>query len=313
MRPGDSYMAQRLDTGLAIFDQEKQPLIGIHDPVTRKVFIEQILESIRRVKYVSVIQIRNLSERNTDPNDEMFDPVKAAVVHHRRGDIDEAFWMVFLFVHFGKNLKGEYRYIRDIYGSLGGSNRWDWVRTSADPMAFRKWLDDHQAQLKISGVPGGFGNHRKYQSLDAYSPRGTGAAVETYVNWVGPTRQHKELFDQANIKAEGDPKKAFHLLYQSMDLIAQFGRIARFDYLAMIGKLGLAYLEPDSPYLQNSNGPLKGAKLLFGGEKTAAFKIRDMDRWLVELGAQLGVGMQVLEDSICNWQKSPAALIRFRG
>jgi hypothetical protein len=121
------------------------------------------------------------------------------------------------------------------------------------------------------------------------------------------------LFDQAIIKAEGDPKKAFHLLYQSMDQIAQFGRVARFDYLAMIGKLGLANLEPDTPYLQNSNGPLRGAKLLFGGEKTAIFKISDMDRWLADLGTQLGVGMQVLEDALCNWQKSPASLIRFRG
>jgi len=313
LRPGDFDMAQRLDAGLARFDQEERTLIGIRDPITRGIFIEQILESIRRVKYVSVIKIRNLSERNTDPNDEMFDPVKAAVVHQRREDIDEAFWMVFLFVHFGRNLKGEYRYTRDIYGCLGGSDRWDWVRTSADPVEFRKWLNDHQAQLKQSGVPGGFGNHRKYQSLDAYSPRGTGATVETYVNWVGPTRQHKNLFDQAIIKAEGDPKKAFHLLYQSMDQIAQFGRVARFDYLAMIGKLGLANLEPDTPYLQNSNGPLRGAKLLFGGEKTAIFKISDMDRWLADLGTQLGVGMQVLEDALCNWQKSPASLIRFRG
>jgi hypothetical protein len=40
--------------------------------------------------------------------------------------------------------------------------------------------------IRAPGVPGGFGNHRKYESLDADSPRGTGAVVESYVGWVNP-------------------------------------------------------------------------------------------------------------------------------
>jgi hypothetical protein len=34
---------------------------------------------------------------------------------------------------------------------------------------------------------------------------------------------------------------------------------------------------------------------------------------LIELDADLKVGMQVLEDALCNWQKSPAHFERFRG
>ena len=42
-------------------------------------------------------------------------------------------------------------------------------------------------------------------------------------------------------------------------------------------------------------------------------KPRQLDQWLVELEAHLSVGMQVLEDSLCNWQKSPDRFDRFRG
>jgi hypothetical protein len=82
----------------------------------------------------------------------------------------------------------------------------------------------------------------------------------------------------------------------------------------MIGKLGLAPIEPDSTYMSGATGPLNGARLLFLGSPTAnGATPRQLDRWLVELEAQLGVGMQVLEDSLCNWQKSPDDFRRFRG
>ena len=47
-------------------------------------------------------------------------------------------------------------------------------------------------------------------------------------------------------QAKGDPRKAFDILYHSMGAVASFGRTARFDYLTMIGKLGLAPIEPGS-------------------------------------------------------------------
>ena len=188
--------------------------------------------------------------------------------------------------------------------TIGGT----WVTTSADPAAFRVWLNAHQEQIRVPGVPGGFGNHRKYQSLDAYSDTGTGAAFETYVNWVRPPRTHAELIGQALQRVDWNPRRAFRELYNSMNHVASFGRTARFDYLAMIGKLELAAIEPDSTYMQGSTGPLSGARLLFGVHHGAA----QLDQWLIELEAQLGVGMQVLEDALCNWQKSPDVFVPFR-
>ena len=94
-----------------------------------------------------------------------------------------------------------------------------------------------------------------------------------------------------------------------MSAVARFGRTARFDYLTMVGKLGLAAIEPPSTYMEGSTGPVRGARLLFGGRENAT----TLDSWLVELEAELHVGMQVLEDALCNWQKSPNEFKPFRG
>lgn len=89
--------------------------------------------------------------------------------------------------------------------------------------------------------------------------------------------------------------------------------MAKFDYLAMLGKLGLADIEPTSTYVRESTGPLLGARLLFRGDRENKADDKQLDGWLVELGGDLGVGQQVIEDAICNWQKSPAKFLAFRG
>lgn len=81
----------------------------------------------------------------------------------------------------------------------------------------------------------------------------------------------------------------------------------------MVGKLDLAHIEPGSAYLKGATGPLTGARLLLGNRKTPALSAADLDECLVKLDAELGVGMQVLEDALCNWQKSPKQFKKFRG
>jgi hypothetical protein len=38
-----------------------------------------------------------------------------------------------------------------------------------------------------------------------------------------------------------------------------------------------------------------------------------LDSWAAELGNYLNVGMQAMEDAMCNWQKSPERFTPFRG
>lgn len=203
---------------------------------------------MRRVRFIAVLRTRKLSYRRADPSDGLFDPLRAAILHQRVGHIEEAFWLVFLSVHFGRHHSAGWRYAREVYGRLGDIARWDWTSISADPRAFRAWLDAHQGELKSGRVSGGFGNHRKYQSLDGRSATGTGAAVESYIGWVGPPRTHQELIAQALERSGGDPRRAFDDLYRAMRAVASFDRTARFDYLTMLSKLGLAPIEPGSVY-----------------------------------------------------------------
>ena len=309
MRPRDRQLAERLEAGLVHFDRHEGRMPGVGDLVRRTVFIEQLLESIHRIQFIGIMRTRPLSDRRTDPGDELFDPLKAAILRQRQGEIEEAFWLVFLFVHFGKHTRAGWRYAREVYGRLGDGRPWNWASVSANTPDFRDWLDRHQAALMRGAGPRGFGNHRKRESLSGSSDKGTGAVVASYVAWVAPPRTQLQLMGEALEQADSDPRKAFDILYDSMQAVIRFGRLARFDYLAMVGKLELAPIKPGSPYLVGSTGPLQGARLLFGGNERAM----ELNRLLVKLDAQLDVGMQVLEDALCNWQKSPSKFERYRG
>jgi hypothetical protein len=315
MRPRDREEAARLDDVLSEYDRVVRPLDGIRDATRRRVFIEQLMESIHRVEYISRgILARDITLRRADPHCDLFDPLKAAALSSRDGDHDQACWLTFLFTHFGKHLRTGYQLIRDVYGRLGNRPVWTWQTISTNPDAFPTWLATNRATLENDGTPRYFGNHRKYLSLDPYSAGGTGQAFVSYVNWVLPFGSHRRLFEHAAAESGHDPRAAFNYLYRSMRQVASFGRTGRVDYLCMLAKLDLAEIEPGSTYMTGATGPLKGAKLLFG-EIGADVAPRQLDNWLKELESILEVemGMQILEDALCNWQKSPDAFIAFRG
>jgi hypothetical protein len=315
MRPKDLAEAARVDAALTTFHHAEHQLPGIQNLACRTVFLEQLFESIHRVQYVTRgVLGRQLDPQRADPCSDLFDPIKGAAVRAQQGDPDEACWLVFLSVHFGKHRQHGWQYARDVYGGLGSMVRWDWPRMSANPEAFRQWLAANQTTLRQKGFGRIFGNHRKYQGIDAHKPNGTGAAFVSYVKWLNPPRTHTGLVQDAVRDVGNDSQALFSHLYESMNAVASFGRTAKFDYLTMLGKLGLAPITPGSPYLKDATGPLMGAKLLFLGSTDATgISTNQLDAWVVRLGAATQVGMQELEDSLCNWQKSPATLVRFRG
>jgi hypothetical protein len=138
----------------------------------------QMVASLRRFDYSEIIRTRDISPDRADPNSPLFDPERAAVSHMRAGHTDEAFWLVFLVTHFGKHLTHRWQRLRDVYSGLGGQT-WTWARLSANPAAFRAWLFAHQDQ-----IGGGFGSHRKRESVRADLVGGTATVVESYVAWV---------------------------------------------------------------------------------------------------------------------------------
>lgn len=310
MRANYAADAGRISAGLDAYETAQGTLPGIASTAARTALIDQIIDSEQRVRYFQRLQERSLDPRSVDPASTAFDPLRAALVHRAAGAYDEAVWLVFLFVHFGKHRRAGWRYVRDVYGRLGDGSLWGWRETAGDPMSFRVWLDEHRADLVAAPGPRGFGNHRKYESLDAWSESGTGAAVESYVDWVLEAGgDHLERFAEI---ATLSPEEGFDLLYESMRAIRRFGRIARFDYLTTLQRLGLVDISPPHSYLVNATGPLRGARLLITGDPTIG-AARSMQQTLLEIGSAAGIKPDVLEDAVCNWQKSPTAYVRFSG
>lgn len=312
--PGSRYDARaaELERMLKSYEQAHGDLPGIRDPTMRTVLIQQIIDSERRVDYFRHLLARQVDPDSWNPRSSGFDPIRAAIVHRDRGDLDEAMWMVFLFVHFGKHSRGGWRYSRDVYGRLGAARAewWTWKNVSDDPLAFRYWLDANQAALRAGPAPHGFSNHRKYESLNAWDETGTGAAVESYVNWVESFGgDHKSMLTALQRLT---PEDSFDALYRSVGSVQRFGRIAQFDYATTVMKLELAVLRPPHSYLIGSTGPLRGARLLFTGD-TASGSPKRLQSLLSELSIETGLGADVLEDAVCNWQKNPSTYVNFSG
>lgn len=305
----DKELAVKFEQALTSFRFKGKPLPGIVAPENLTALVAQLIESEHRIRYVSRISARSISPRRLDPKDDLFDPLRAAIAHMRAGRMDEAFWLVFLFVHFGKNLKQGYSLLRAIYGAFEDKFIWTWEKYSQEPADFSLWFHDRLPQLEKVRTRLKFGNHRKYESIHKIEQ-----VFESYSKWVGPERSHEAMLIRCIAKVGDDPKKLFDNLYHSMcSGVFHFGRTATFDYLTMLGKLGLVCIEAPTAYVAKATGPARGVRLLFGGEPTYNFPARDLDGLAVELGEALGVGMQIIEDALCNWQKSPGRFIAFRG
>jgi Alpha-glutamyl/putrescinyl thymine pyrophosphorylase clade 3 len=305
-------LGERLEADFDAYEADEGRLPGL-TPARRACLIRQLVDSSRVNMYVEHLRTASLSPQAADPSDAWFNPIKAAIIRHREGDDDEAFWLVFLRTHFGKHRRAGWRYVREVYGALGSGEAWTWRRVAADIDGFRDWLDAHRSQLSDPSLPHGFGNHRKYESLAGWTDAGTGSVVASYVAWVGEPPEHHSRFGEALASVGNDPQAAFDILYRSMGVIQRFGRLARFDYLSMVGKVGLASVHPGKAYLQGSTGPLKGARLLFQSAGEPDLSVAALEGKAAALRVHLGVTFDVMEDALCNWQKSPAQFRPFRG
>ncbi|MDI1281304.1 hypothetical protein [Brevundimonas sp.] len=306
MRPADVTRANALTAKLIEFNNQLA-LPGIGTDERRSSLVRQMIDSLHRVEYVERLGERDIATERADPSSDLFDPLKAAVLHLRAGDVDEAAWLVFLSTHFGFHRRVGWRSTRMVYGALGG-DPWTWAKVSTDPLGFRAWFQGRATELRGAV----FGNHRKYESIRVDARENLSDTIESYVAWVGANRGHALMFSDALNSNNHDPRKTFDALYRSMN-VARFGRTGRFDYLTMVGKIGVVNVDPPHPYFGAATGPVDGARLLFTGSKVGPARPPELSAQVVRLGDFLGLGMQVMEDSLCNWQKSPGRYTPFRG
>jgi len=304
--PEKEQRREELEAQLIEFHNEQIPLTGIVPVENLWAFVGQLIDSLQRVEYVQKVRARPINPSRVDPKSDMFDPIRAAMLTAANGQREEAFWLVFLATHCGRNLRTEWMLARELYGAHEDTP-WTWARVVVDPKAYSEWLEYNRTDFK-----GKFGNHRKYESLKQ-GARGTGVVVRTYVEWINANGSHDKMIADALAQAEGNSRLAFALLYDSMAAVMSFGRTGRFDYLTMLAKVGLAAIDANSTYMNEATGPKKGARLLFDGQIDSNTGARVLESRVAVLEKHLGVGMQVMEDAMCNWQKSPGKYLPFRG
>ena len=169
----------------------------------------------------------------------------------------------------------------------------------------REKEDDLRNEVKFS-------NHRKFVSIsDAH----TGRAFSSYVNWIGEDGHERKFSNIINEVGEV-PKVLFERMYKEVGAIHQFGRMGKFDFLCMMGKSRLLNIEPAHGYLAGATGPVNGLADLLRNSPTDQVSRDRMEDFMEVMAEALDNQyyiMQILEDAICNWQKSPTTYTYFSG
>lgn len=280
-------------------------LAGLPNQATIDTLAMQFVASLRREDYYQVVQKKPVSAARADPNSPLFDAERAVAFHMQQGNVDEAGWLIFLMTHFARPADTKWRRLQDVYGRLG-AGLWDWPTVSANPTAFHSWIAANWQQIR-----GKFGNHRKYNSLQPTAANPMRSTVDDYLAWIGPAG-HAAFFAKAVRAAGNNPHTIYDHLYNDMKVLT-FARLGKFDYLSLVGRYGLAPISAGSAYLNGATGPQSGARLLVDGNRKSTTPLAAIQGKLDALDVRLNVGMAVMEDALCNWQKSPARFEHYLG
>ncbi|MEM6735725.1 MAG: hypothetical protein AAF620_06620 [Bacteroidota bacterium] len=213
----------------------------------------------------------------------------------------------FLAVHFG-NGSGNWGHVKRIYRRSANS-KWTWHRVTNSFGEFSTWYIANWTIIKGADK---LGSHRKYESFDPAKARNTLQIIERFIDWSGENRSPQGKVNE-QIQIQMQPQyDLFDVLYKSMNSITRFGRLAKFDYLCSLGKLGLIDAEPRSAYLGEATGPKDGIYDLFHLPYNRQNK-NGIDKYVNELSVILDIpyAMQVIEDALCNWQKNHNIYMRY--
>lgn len=304
-----TYQARKaaIEAALRTHANNTCPLPGLIPAGAVETLALQIIASLRREAYFSAIRNRGAVEAyRCDPDDDRFEAELAVVHLLQQGNIDEAAWLIFLMTTFAKPAESGWRRLRDVYGRLGQGTI-NWPEVAAQPDVVEQWL-----AANWQNVGGKQGNHRQYESMRPDSERPIGRGITQYAEWVVAGGGHAQHFASLIQKAGNSPEAIFDHVFHALPCVG-FARLGRFDWVSMLDRYGLITATPETAYLDGATGPLRGVKLLFDGRTDSNSRAGDLQEKLTALDQDLGVGMKVLEDALCNWQKSPTAFVHFKG
>jgi Alpha-glutamyl/putrescinyl thymine pyrophosphorylase clade 3 len=274
--------------------QASHKLPGLETRESQARFAEKLFNSEKKLRALSMRKFAG----STDPSRKDFHPLKAIVEHFDAGDRDESIWLAFLVTHFGWGARSAR--IRDsvslFYGKFG-KGRWDWETICQYPGAVRDWIRATPRKIKHLR----FGNHRKYETNNPDSRIGTPAVIRSFSEWVKQTGGGSPYQALRTVAKGRTLEIAFDNAYQEISVI-RFGRTAKFDFLCLLGNLGVLEISPPHCYLAEGTGPKTGALQMVTGNRNGRFSV-EVENTIRRLRKHLGAPVEAMEDALCNWQK----------
>lgn len=300
----------QLDAAITAYEKDNGKLAGLPTAARKETWLDQLISSLRRIEYMKLLTTAKIDPARDNPHNSLFDPIRAAARLGKLGRRDEAVWMAFIATHFGKHVVDGWQLAANVSGSFGAGPVWDVSTYGNSRAAFDQMLVQNQAALSDPNQSGRFSNHRQYQSK---KPNIISAVFSTYYDWQFSAGGFAQLINSTHQRVGQNPTEVFDELYRSLNAVYGFGRLGKFDFLTMLSKLGLAPIEAGSAYIVGATGPLSGAKLLFYNSTSQAVSAGQLAPRVDALDDYLQTGKQVIEDSLCNWQKSPDKYVYFKG
>lgn len=269
--------------------------------ITYEVLALQLIETEQREAEIQQLLDSEIDPEVINTESDKFDPIQA-IICLKASYYDEACWLSFLLIYTNDSEHTDWDFMRKLYSGHGLNLQGPltWQLLNDQPNVLNQRLETLAVSLAQSQPKPKFGLHRAYESLN-HLP----IVFSSYIDFINEQGGHQALFkpkDKAIDKI--DYFKTLYVLVRQN--IYRFGRLSTYEYLCLLGKLGLAEVEPDSCYIAEASGPKRGAKLLFG-----MLSNEQLDEHAVGLADHLGVGYQQLEAAICHWQKSPDRFIKY--
>jgi len=261
------------------------------------VLARQSYDSIRRIGIYKTYKIRAIEGAKKELS--FFHTSNPFILAQRTDlSVENKIWVIYLATYFGKsNASGWDLFDRAAFDQNKSFIKFEQI--NSDPEKYFYYLESFDF---FEGSK--FSNHRKYTKKALLGRKGLFRSMTYFFDNIREYCNNEEI--------------EFHDMYKRAAKIPNFGRLASFDFTSSLVKCGLKIAEPKSMYAGNSTGPLQALALLLrltGSEVTLQAKKElsyNLVEWFNEHSDIFMVG-QVLEDSICNWQKNPERYIRYTG
>ena len=261
------------------------------------VLANQTSDSIRRIEIYEAYNKRAIQAVKEKQD---FCHTSNPFVLAQRSDLslNNRLWIIYVATYFGKSNKSKWTlFERATFNKKKSILLFDEIKL--DLNKYFKYLSSFDFFENCN-----YSNHRKFTAKNLLKKNGVFESMEYFTNNID--------------KYSSVEKMDFHTMYKLSQKIPNFGRLAGFDFSSSLVKCSFNIEEPKSMYAEHSTGPLDAIGLILkltnnSASATSRKKLcTDLMQWFLDNSDIFMIG-QVLEDSICNWQKNTVNYIKYSG